>query len=330
MKKILVTEEIHPEAIAILEKSAQVIRPRDTSREALLEALSEAEGVIPRKSRITAEDMKHAPRLKIIARHGVGYDTVDIKEATRRGILVTNTPGANTESVAEFAIGFMISCLRCFNRGQGVLRNPPRQGLSLSGIASDQYLTEMDLEGKVLGVIGTGRIGSSVARKCRAAFDVRVLGYDPYVEAEEMAGRGAQKMESLAEMLPSINILTIHCPLTEETRGMVGQKELAMMKRGSYVINTARGGILDESALYQALHSGHIAGAALDVWEIEPPDPFNPLLSLENVVATPHIAGTAEESLRRMAITAVEEVLLALKGEQPRFVVNPEVLSRKD
>ncbi len=325
MKKVFVTEAIHPEAMAILEKSVQVIRARGASPEAFLEALSEAEGVILRKSRITAQQMKHAPRLRIIARHGVGFDTVDIKEATRRGIIVTNTPGANTESVAEVAIGFMISCLRRFNRAQGILRSHSQGSLSLAEIVADQNLTGMDLEGKVLGIIGTGRIGSAVARKCRAAFDMKVLGYDPYVEADKMAVWGVQKVESFKELFPAIDILTIHCPLTEETRGMVGREELRMMKPGAYVINTARGGILDEAALYEALRSGHIAGAALDVWEKEPPDFSHPLLGLENVMATPHIAGTAEESLRRMAITAVEELLTALRGERPRFVANPEI-----
>jgi len=158
---------------------------------------------------------------------------------------------------------------------------------------------------------------------------MKVQGYDPYVTGEFMNSFGVQKVETLPDLLPSIDFLTVHCPLTPETKGMVGKRELALMKKGAYVINTARGGIIDEKTLYEALSSGHIAGAALDVWEVEPPDPADPLLNHPNLLATPHYAGTTEESLYRVGMAAVQEVLTALQGHHPRYPVNPEVLERR-
>jgi len=286
--------------------------------------------MVARKVHVGAEEMNQAPRMKIIARHGVGLDSVDLEEATRRGILVTNTPGANRESVAELAITFMLSLARRVPQAQKAMANMPRGDIGIFSALLKQYnLTGVDLEGKPLGIIGTGRIGSSVARKCIAAFDMKVQGYDPYVSADMMKSFGVQKIERLEEMLPKIDFLTVHCPLNQETKGMVGKRELAQMKKGAYVINTARGGIVNEKALLEALNSGHIAAAALDVWEIEPPDPKDPLLNHPQLLGTPHYGGTTEESLYRVGIEAVEEALRFLRGEPPKYPVNPEVLKNK-
>jgi D-3-phosphoglycerate dehydrogenase len=210
------------------------------------------------------------------------------------------------------------------------MANMPKGDLGVFSALLKQYsLTGIDLEGKSLGIIGTGRIGSSVGRKCIAAFDMKVKGYDPYVSSEVMKAFGVEKVERLADMLPKIDFLTVHCPLTQETKGMVGKKELTWMKKGAYVINTARGGIVNEKALLEALNSGHIAGAAVDAWEVEPPDPQDPLLNHPSFIGTPHYAGTTEESLHRVGIAAVEEVIRFLRGEPPQHPVNPEVLKKK-
>ena len=328
--KVYLGEVIHPEAVALLEKNAEVIRPKDHSRQAYLEALKGVDGMVARKVKVGAEEMDLAPRLKIIARHGVGLDSVDLDEATRRGIIVTNTPGENRESVAELAITFLLCLARSVPQAQKAMASMPKGDIGIFSSLLKQYnLTGVDLEGKPLGIIGTGRIGSSVARKCIAAFDMKVQGYDPYVSAETMRSFGVQKVERLEDMLPRIDFLTTHCPLNQETRGMVGKRELALMKKGAYVINTARGGIVNEKALLDALNSGHIAGAALDVWEVEPPDPKDPLLNHPRLLGTPHYAGTTEESLHRVGIAAVEEVLRVLRGEPPKYPVNPEVLKKK-
>jgi len=328
--KVYLGEVIHPDAVALLEKHAQVVRPRDHSRQAYLEALQEVDGMVARKVNVGAEEMDRAPRMKIIARHGVGLDSVDLEEATRRGILVTNTPGANRESVAELALSFMLALARRIPQAQKAMANMPKGDIGIFSALLKQYsLTGIDLEGKSLGIIGTGRIGSTVARKCIAAFDMKVKGYDPYVSSEVMKSFGVEKVERLQDMLPKIDFLTVHCPLTQETKGMVGKKELAQMKKGAYVVNTARGGIVNEKALLEALNSGHISAAALDAWEVEPPDPKDPLLNHPNVIGTPHYAGTTEESLHRVGIAAVEEVLRVLRGEPPKYPVNPEVLKKK-
>jgi len=328
--KVYLGEVIHPDAVALLEKHAQVVRPKDHSRQAYLEALQEVDGMVARKLRVGAEEMDRAPRMKIIARHGVGLDSVDLEEATRRGILVTNTPGANRESVAELALSFMLALARRIPQAQKAMASMPKGDIEIFSALLEQYnLTGIDLEGKSLGIIGTGRIGSTVGRKCIAAFDMKVKGYDPYVSSEVMKTFGVEKVERLEDMLPRIDFLTVHCPLTQETKGMVGKKELARMKKGAYVVNTARGGIVNEKALLEALNSGHIVAAALDAWEVEPPDPKDPLLNHPNVIGTPHYAGTTEESLYRVGIAAVEEVLRVLRGEPPKYPVNPEVLKKK-
>jgi D-3-phosphoglycerate dehydrogenase len=328
--KVFLGEVIHPAAVALLEKSVEVVRPRDYSREAYLEALKDVDGIVARKIPVRADEMNHAPRLKVIARHGVGVDSVDLPEATKRGILVTNTPGQNRESVAELTVAFMLSLARRVPQAQAAMHALPQGDVGqFTALLESYQLTGTDLEGKSLGIIGTGRIGSTVARKCIAAFDMKITGYDPYVSGEVMKSFGVGKVERLDDLLPAVDFLTAHCPLTSETRGMIGKKELARMKKGAYVINAARGGIIDEKALYEALCSGHIAAAAMDVWEIEPPDPADPLLNHPHVLATPHYAGTTEESLYRVGIAAVEEVLAALQGKRPRYPVNPEIWDRK-
>ncbi|HSR12507.1 MAG TPA: hydroxyacid dehydrogenase [Thermodesulfobacteriota bacterium] len=328
--KIYLGEVIHPKAVELLEKSAEVVRPKDHSRKAFLEALSAADGMVARKVYIGREELEGAPKMKIVARHGVGLDSVDLPEATRRGVLVTYTPGENRESVAELAVDFMLALARRIPQAQKAMADMPKGDIAVFTALLKQYnLTGMDLQGKRLGVIGTGRIGSRVAKICAAAFDMKVKGYDPYVAAEAMKSFGVEKVDRLADLLRDIDFLTVHAPLTGETKGMVADRALAMMKKGSFVVNTARGGIVSETALLSALQSGHIAGAALDVWEVEPPDPKSPLLNHPNLLGTPHYAGTTEESLYRVGMAAVEEVLRFFRGEPPKNPANPEVLKRK-
>ncbi len=328
--KVYLGEVIHPAGVALLEKHAEVVRPKDYSRGAFLEAIKDVDGLLARKIYIGAEEMDHAPRLKIIGRHGVGLDSVDLDEATRRGILVIHTPGANKESVAELAIAFLLNLARRIPQAQAAMCSMPKGDIGvLSALLKQHNLTGFDLEGKSLGIIGTGRIGSLVARKCIAAFDMKVYGYDPYVSAETMKSFGVTKVDRLADLMPEIDFLTVHCPLTNETQGMVGQKELGLLRKGANVVNTARGGIINEKALFEALTLGHVAGAALDVFEIEPPDPEDPLLKHPNLLATPHFGGTTEESLHRIGIAMVEEVVNFLQGRPPRYPANPKVLQKR-
>ncbi len=328
--KVYLGEVIHPAGVALLEKHAEVVRPKDSSRESFFEAIKDVDGLLARKIHIGAAEMDHAPRLKVIGRHGVGLDSVDLQEATRRGILVTYTPGANKESVAELAVAFLLNLARRIPQAQAAMASMPKGDIGvLTSLLKQHNLTGFDLEGKSLGIIGTGRIGSLVARKCIAAFDMKVYGYDPYVSAEAMRSFGVTKEDRLAELMPQIDFLTVHCPLTDETRGMVGREELALLKKGANVVNTARGGIIKEKALLEALNLGHVAGAALDAFEVEPPDPEDPLLKHPNLLATPHYGGTTEESLHRIGVMMVEEVINCLQGKPPRYPANPEVLQKK-
>jgi D-3-phosphoglycerate dehydrogenase len=271
--------------------------------------------------------MKAAPRLKVIARHGVGYDSVDLPAANELGIPVVYTPAANTESVAELAMGFIICLGRKILRANSVMQseNLLSDKVTLQVMTNRSGLVNADLWGQTMGVIGVGRIGSSLSGKMIAAFNLRVLGYDPYVDAKTMAGYGVQKIDRLEEMLPQCDFVTLHCPGNEETRHMINAHTLELMKPGAYLINTARGMVVDEKALVGALQKNGIAGAALDVFEPEPPLPGNPLLHMENVIVTPHYGAQTAESLYNMATMAAQGVIDVLDGKRPQYLVNPGI-----
>jgi D-3-phosphoglycerate dehydrogenase / 2-oxoglutarate reductase len=249
-----------------------------------------------------------ADRLKVIARYGVGVDCVDLTAAQEKGIIVTNTPGANSVSVAELAIGLMLSLVRQVPEAINATRNGkwPR----LSGIS---------LEGKTIGIIGLGAIGKLLARRL-AGFDCHLLAYDPYPD-QAFAASNQVTLLPLDEILPQAEIISLHMPLLPETHHLVNQDFLAKMKKGAYLVNTARGEIIDETALLAALHNGQIRGAALDAFALEPPDPANPLLALPQVIATPHLGAQTDGATNNMGWIALEECLAVLRGETPRHRV---------
>jgi D-3-phosphoglycerate dehydrogenase len=325
MNKILVVEHIHPAGEAMLSRKAELVFPEPQNLEGILAAIGDCNALVVRNTKITRQIMEAAPRLKVIGRHGVGYDTVDIEAATALKIPVVYTPAANTESVAEIAVGFIICLCRKIVQAHGAMQSEEllSDTVTLPVRTRQRGLVNRDLWGKTLGVIGVGRIGSSVTRKMIAAFNLRVLGYDPYVDAETIAGCGAQKMDRLEEMLPLCDFVTIHCSGGSQTRHIINAETLSLMKPGAYLINTARGTVLDEAALVEALRSRRIAGAAIDVYDPEPPRPGNPLLHMENVIVTPHFCAMTEESLYNMATMVAQGVLDVLEGRRPQFPVNP-------
>lgn len=201
--------------------------------------------------------------------------------------------------------------------------------VTLSVMAQRAGLANVDLWGKTLGIIGVGRIGASVARKMRAAFNMRLLGYDPYVNAAALAAHSVEKVERLEDMLPQCDFVTLHCPGGAETRHMIDAARLALMKPGAYLINTARGSVVNEAALIAALKSGHLAGAAIDVYDPEPPLPTNPLLNMDNVIVTPHYCAMTEESLRNMGVAVAQGVCDVLAGRQPHYLVEPAVWEKR-
>jgi D-3-phosphoglycerate dehydrogenase / 2-oxoglutarate reductase len=327
VNKILVVEHIHQAAEDMMAQKARLVFPQPQNVAGIFAAIGDCDALVVRNTKITREIMQAAPKLAAIGRHGVGYDSIDIAAATELRIPVVYTPAANTESVAEIAIGFMLALGRKIVQAYPAMQSEEllSDTVTLSVMAQRRGLVNFDLWGKTLGIIGVGRIGSSVAKKMIAAFNFKVLGYDPYVDAPTLASIGVQKVDRLEEMLPQCDFVTLHCPGGAETRHMINANMLACVKPSAYLINTARGSVVDEAALLQALQNKKIAGAAIDVYDPEPPRPGNPLLHLENVIVTPHYCAMTAESLYNMATVVAQGVLDVLAGKPPQFQVNPEI-----
>ena len=260
------------------------------------------------RDEVTAAALEGADVLKVVSRTGVGYDNVDLAAASARGIAVTITPAANAETVADAAFGLMLAV------GRRIVHNDRRMrfGRWEQTIGSDVW-------GKTLGIVGFGRIGQAVARRGRA-FEMRVLAVEPQPDLEAVRSLGVE-LTDLETALRESDYVSLHAPATPETHGLINARTLALMRPTAYLVNTARGPLVDEEALYEALRSGALAGAGLDVWDPEPPDPASPLLQLENVVATPHVAGGSHESKRRAAQQAIQNCLDAVAGRLPPEVV---------
>jgi len=277
--------------------------------------------IITSQHSVTREILETASRLKVIAKYGSkpGPDNVDLQAATQKGVVVCYTPGANADSVAEHTIGLILALLKKMLVTASQLRQGVWRDLSSLG---------QELWGKTVGIIGLGTVGRKVAQKL-AGFDVELLAHDPYVSSEEAQRVGATLVD-LRTLLCTSDVITVHAILNQETRHLIGEDELRLCKDSAYIINTARGAIIDEAALIKALERGCIAGAALDAFTDEPPRPDNPLLKMDNVLATPHFASCTVDAYRKETAMAAREVLRVLNGKKPRFAANPEVLSHLD
>lgn len=263
---------------------------------------------------VSAAALEKADRLKVISRYGVGVDRVDLEAATARGIVVTNTPGGNANAVAELTLAFMLA----------LARNIPRQDRHIR--AEDWSLLKgVELADRTLGMLGMGRIGRRVAELTNV-FGMRILFYDPYPPEAEFLGRVGAVSAGIEQVLRESDFISLHLPLTSETRNIIDAQALASMKNGAYIINTARGGLIDETALSIVLESGKIAGAAFDAFESEP-SIGNPLITLENFISTPHIGSSTEQTTLRMGLMSAHNALAVLRGERPEHVVNPAVYS---
>src|SRR5450756_55288 len=283
------------------------------TEEELIELLRDADAVIAANDLFTARVMDACPGLKIIARTGVGYDAVDVEAATQRGIAVTITPGVNRHSVAEFAMAFMLQCSRLM-----------MQNLSVIGKGEWKHHEGRELAGSTVGIVGFGTIGKEVAQRARA-FEMRVVAYDvlhDHVFAESIG----VSFVSLEQLLKESDFVSLHLLLNEQTRKLINAERLAMMKPTAYLINTARGPIVDEEALYQVLKEKRIAGAALDVFEQEPLQADSPLRTLDNLYMTPHVAGSTVNTRYGTAVVAAENVLQLFRGERPSGIVNSPAL----
>lgn len=317
-KVVLLTNAIHERASARLAEEVEVRVASATDEAALVREIEGVHGLIVRAP-ITATVLAAGTSLQVVARHGVGLDFIPVAAATTRGLPVTFTPDANTESVAEHVVGAMIALAHQFRQGDQAVR---------SGDWERRHkIIGIDLLKRTVGVIGFGRIGSRVGAICRQAFAMRILAYDPAVPEGELRAAGAEPVP-LDRLLAEADFVTVHCPLTEKTRGLIGQEAFARMKPGAFFVNAARGGIVDGAALQAAIQRGQVRGAALDVFPKEPPDPADPLLGMAQVLLTPHSAAHTQEALMRMGLDAVEDVLRVLRGERPRYCANPEVFGR--
>jgi D-3-phosphoglycerate dehydrogenase len=317
---VVVSGPLHPDAVALLEREARVIVTDDPTESGMMTTGADASGILFRgRPSCPATLMEACKQLKVVGRHGVGLDTVDIPAATRLGIAVVHAPGSNSQAVAEHALMLMLASVKRVR----VIDRMTRAG----DWSARNVIGNTELAGKTLGIVGVGNIGRRVA-KFTAAIGMRVLGYDKYVPADELRRRGVEPVESLEALLPQVDVLTCHTPLTSETRRMIDDRALRRMKRGAIFINTSRGPIQDEHALFEALTTGHLAAAGLDVFDEEPTPLDNPLLNLENVVCSSHVAGVTLEANRQMGLQVAGEMLRVLRGERPDVLVNPDVWGR--
>ena len=318
---VVLAGPIHPDGQTLLEKDARVVVCDDETEAGLVKVAAEAEGILFRiKPRCTESLMTACTKLRVVGRHGVGLDTVDIPAATRLGVAVVHAPGSNSQAVAEHALMLMLACVkRSFLIDK--LTRKGDWGAKRTGSASPG---NTELAGKTLGIVGVGNVGRRVA-KFAGAIGMRVLGYDKYVPDYEVRRRGAEPLKSLEALLPQVDVLTCHTPLTPETKHMINEKTLGLMKQGAIYINTSRGPVQDEPALFEALTRGRLAAAGLDVFEEEPTPLDNPILNLENVVVSSHVAGVTREATRQAAMQVSGEMLRVLRGERPEVLVNPDV-----
>ncbi|WP_270933207.1 NAD(P)-dependent oxidoreductase [Falsiroseomonas oryzae] len=322
MPHVICPQVIHPDAQAMIRATPGFtleILP-DRSPATLAARLPDADALILRTIRVDHAFLALCPKLRILARHGVGYDIIDVPALTERGIPLTITPEANAVSVAEHALMLMLACMRKLPGYDANIRR-----LVWGGQAD---LPSFELAGKSVLVVGFGRIGTRVARLC-AAFGMRVLVRDPNVAKGTIRGAGYEPVDDLDAAAGQADIVTLHCPSNADTRGMVDARFLAAMKRGAVLVNTARGTLTDQLAVEAALRSGQLVAAGLDVFEEEPIEAELSLFSAPNLIMTPHVAASTQEGLRRMALESAAAVIACFEGRLDRdVVVNPEVLGR--
>ena len=311
--KVLVTDGLEADALATL-RTAHEVDVDEVDAKRLLEIVGAYDALIVRgRTKVTKAVIARATRLKVVGRAGVGVDNIDVGAATARKILVVNAPTSSTTSVAELAIGHMLSLYRHLAQSDRGVKEGRWEKKALEG---------RELAGKVLGLVGSGRIGAEVAKRA-TAFGMKVLAYDPYLRQENGDRLGIELVDKM-RLFEEADVVSVHAALTPETRHLVGAKELSLMKRTAILVNCARGEIVDEAALADALKAGAISGAALDVFEKEPPV-GSPILSAPNVVFTPHLGASTREAQDRAGAIIVEQVIQALSGQRPEFLVNREV-----
>jgi D-3-phosphoglycerate dehydrogenase len=278
--------------------------------------ISSARDELPIKFHANKDFLAKTPNLLIVSTGGAGYDTVHVKDCTDAGVLVVNQTGGNADAVAAHVLGLALMLSKQVVQVNHALRKGTMKDRNL-------YMGN-DINGRTIGIVGLGNVGRRLARLCRTLFDMQVLAYDPLLDEKTIAERGATKVE-LDELLQRSDFVSINCPLDDTTRNMISTRQFGLMQKHAYFITAARGFIHDEKALEEALRNKQIAGAGLDVWSKEPPQPDHPLLQFDNVIASPHTAGVTKEARANMGKFASEQLILTLDGKRPPRIVNPEV-----
>ncbi len=311
---------LQPAALAVLEGLATVSVTSVGERNDWYAEASRAEVIIVAGETFVTGEVMHriGPRLRIIARTGIGVDRIDLDAATRRGIQVVNTPDGPTESTAEHTIALLLNLCKQVMTGDRILRS----GFPFPALM--ELTPGLEVSGAVLGLVGLGRIGSRVAAIAQV-LGMKVLAFDPFITPERADTLGVEPIPSLAELLPRADVVSLHCPSTPETYHIMNAETLHLMPKGSYLVNVARGALIDEAALSEALRSGHLAGAALDVFDPEPPVANHPLFTLPNTICTPHMGSYTAASVLRIQVMACEQIASALCGERPTNLVNAAV-----
>lgn len=323
-RRILLPQPIEAEAVELLENAGcNLILAPEPTFEAVTPLLKGIQGIVLRTGiHITSALLTHTDGLLVVSRTGGGLDNVDVKSATEKEVIVTSNLGVNTSSVVEHALSLMLALSKQLPLMDRSVRRDD------FGIRYKNH--PRDLREKTLGLLGFGRIGSELARACRTIFNMKVLAYDPFLpDRIRESIRDQVRFVDLKTLLSATDVLSVHVPLTEDTRHIVGEQEISSMKPDAIIINTARGPVMDEAALVQALKAGQIGGAGLDVFENEPVAPDNPLLKLDNVILTPHTAALTRECVIRMATEAAQCVIDVLEGKIPKNVANPQILKSK-
>jgi D-3-phosphoglycerate dehydrogenase/microcystin synthetase protein McyI len=316
---VLLGRMYHPEGEARLRAAVQVELLEQPTPEQVKTALRLASGAFVRyPNRLRAEAIEGAEHLRVISTSGRGTDAIDVTAATARGVAVVNHPAFGTVPVAEHTLGVMIALAKN-------LLPLDRRTHAGEGWPAQKAYRRIELRGKTVGLVGLGNIGEEVARCCAQALRMRVIAYDPYVPPEKFARAGAERVAEIGRIWRDSDFVSIHAELNQETRGMVGEAELRAMRPHAFLINTARGPIVQGQALAAALREKRIAGASLDVYEDEPLSAGSPLTGLDNLILSPHTAGLTDEALHGMALSAAEQILQVLRGERPAHLVNSQV-----
>lgn len=322
-RRVLLPQPIEEAAVAFLrEASLEVLRAPDAKPETVVPLLKGVQAVILRTGiQITRELLSHADDLRVISRTGAGVDNVDVEAATEKGILVTCVPGAHTDSVVEHTLALILALVKHLPLMDREVRRD-NFGIRFKNLPRD-------LRGLTLGVVGLGKIGSGLARVCNQTFGMRILGHDPYLTAETRAVfQGRVEFCDMEKLFRESDVVSIHIPLSSSTQKLIGMRELGQMKPDAFLVNTSRGGVLDEAALVKCLRERRIAGAGLDVFAQEPLEKENPLKGLENVILTPHTAALTRECVIRLALEAARATIAVFERRRPQGIVNPQVLTQ--